>query len=346
MERRRLNKEGKDGGGLYFDDPAKHVECIPTGCELLNRVLGGGWAIGKVSNIVGDKSTGKTLLAIEAMANFYAAYPGTKSQPAGLMRYKDAEAAFDKGYAATLGLPADRVEFGDDSPCNTVEDLFNDVDAFLKRLKKNQRGLYILDSLDALSNATELEGVFGENGYGMQKPKAMSEMFRRLIRLMEEKHCHVAIISQVRDAIGAVYGRKTTRSGGRALDFYASQVVFLAPTGKIYKTISGVKRPVGVNIIAKCDKNKVGMPYRECEFPIMFGFGIDDTVAGVNWLIEIKRTDALGDGWGKDDAEVYIRGLSKLSSEEYHAERQNVARIVRKLWIEVETGFAPKQSKY
>src|SRR4051812_12321005 len=100
------------------------VVCFPTGCCLLDRVLGGGWPEGRIVNIVGDSSTGKTLQAIEAAANFAFKYPS------GLIRYREAEEAFDRPYAKSLGMPLKRVDFGEGFDVDTVEDFYNDVVAF------------------------------------------------------------------------------------------------------------------------------------------------------------------------------------------------------------------------
>ena len=92
------------------------------------------------------------------------------------------------------------------------------------------------------------------------------------------------IVSQIRDKIGVKFGRKITRAGGRALDFYASHIVYLSQLSKIDKTISGIKRTIGIQVKAMPDKNKVSAAYRDVEFPIIFGYGIDDRQACLDWL--------------------------------------------------------------
>ena len=106
MKRVKLNGSVKKQGGDYFPSLTAGVEYIPTGCSLLDCVLGGGWARRRISNIVGDKSVGKSLLAIEACANF------AQLEPKGKIFYREAEAAFDEPYAEGLGLPLKRVDFG------------------------------------------------------------------------------------------------------------------------------------------------------------------------------------------------------------------------------------------
>jgi len=150
MAKRVRIREAGAAGGSYFAAPKSGLQFVETGCKPLDLVLGGGWAVGRIANIVGDKSTGKTLLCIEACANFIRKFPK------GKIRYWEAEAAFDKPYAAALGMPINRIDFGDEKkPIHTVEDFFE----MLEVVCDNARGheLVILDSLDALSDRSEVE---------------------------------------------------------------------------------------------------------------------------------------------------------------------------------------------
>jgi recombination protein RecA len=303
----------EQGGGLYFAGPKENIQFIRTGCTLLDCVLGGGWALGRTSNVVGDKSTGKTLLAMEAIANIFQQYPDAR------VRYNEAESAFDADYARALGIPFDRVEFKED--CKTVEELYDDVDNWIKNeLKKRQPALYILDSVDALSDAGEMERDFGEATYGGGKAKQFSQFFRRKIQELKETNCHLMFISQTRDNIGAMFGEKHTRSGGKALDFYASQILWLAHLGILKRTVQKVERPVGVKIKARCKKNKVGLPFRDCEFEITFGYGIEDAKASHAWLKE----------------------LADVTKHDGDALRE----YVLKKWSGIETSFLPTRRKY
>lgn len=305
-------------GGTYFGKPKTDIQFILSGCKPLDLALGGGWARKRVANIVGDKSSGKTLLCIEAAANFAIA------EPKGKIRYRESESAFLPSYAEALGMPIDRVDFGSD-PIDTVEDLFDDMTAVVAAAIKHRKPeLYIVDSLDALSDRAEMKRGIDEGSYGANKAKQMSQLFRRMIQKLEKADVTVMIVSQVRDKIGVTYGRKTTRSGGKALDFYASQVVYLAQTDKIYKTIDKIKRPVGVSILANIDKNKIALPFRQAEFDLLFGYGVDDRKACKDWLA--KHGSALKNG-------------EKIKSTELRA-------MVERRWFEVERSFLPKRSKY
>lgn len=326
-----------DDGGAYFTSPSSSLDFIHSGAAVLDCVIGGGWPLGRICNIVGDKSTGKTLLAIEALTNFSNTYPKARA------RYVETEAAFIPEYAHALGLPTDRVDFPEG--VDTVEELFDDiVDAIVK--SKGKPFLYVLDSLDALTDEAEKKRDIREGTYGASKPKQMSQLFRRLTSRVEKSNVCVIIVSQVRDNIGVTFGRKYSRSGGRALDFYASIVLHLAHLGEIKRTIKGVKRTVGVNIRAKCTKNKIGLPFRECEFPILFSYGIEDVVANLDWLKANKKADALGIS-KKEFEKLRKRVMSgKLEDSEYREVQEVLSDALATAWREVETSFLPKRRKY
>ena len=317
------------------DKPHSYVR---SGARVLDCTIGGGYVLGRVVNLVGDKSTGKTLLAIEACANFIRDYPNGKIQ------YAEAEAAFDQQYAEALGMPLASVKFSDS--LNTVEDWYEDLDKFLKGLD-GKPGLYILDSLDALSDEAEQGRGMGDSSYGGSKPKKIGELFRRLVQEIEKSKCLVIIISQIRDKLNVTFGETKTRSGGRALDFYASQVIWLAEVEKLKRTIDKVDRVTGIKVRANVKKNKVGLPFRQCTFPLLFGYGIDDLTAAVEWLIEVHRDERLKEaGLSVAGYKVRLNNLRDKGGEEVRDLRSILGRIVEEEWARIETSFLPKSSKY
>lgn len=338
-ERIRVRREKREGGGNYFAQPHDDIKYIPSGSKVFDLALGGGWARSRIANVVGDKSTGKTLLCIEAAANFITAVPK------GKVRYREAEAAFDKPYAAALGMPVERVDFGDDS-METVEQLWADLEAIVKGARGPE--LVIVDSLDALSDDAELARDMTEGTYGAAKAKMLSQLFRRLVRRMEAKDVTLIIVSQIRDKIGISFGNKTSRSGGKALDFYASQVPYLAHLGRISRTLRGSKHVTGVEIRAKLDKNKVGLPFREAQFPILFGWGVDDIASCLMYLKSIKGLKAAGYAANMSDADIKATSLDLIASpiKEFEDEREHLHKHVQKLWFEIETELMPTRTKY
>lgn len=310
------------------------VTFFSSGCTLLDLALGGGWAEHRVSNIVGDKSVGKSLLATEAAVNFAIKYPK------GIIRYKECEAAFDPRYAENLGVPMDRIDFG--RSIDTVEDLFEEL---TEAVKQKIPQLVIVDSLDALTDRAETERDIDEGTYGTNKARKMSEMFRRLARKMDQSNLTLMIISQVRSKIGLSFGRQTTRTGGKALDFYASQIVYLSHMETVSRTVGSVKRPIAIEVAAKIDKNKVGLPLREARFRLDFGYGIDDLVTCMMWLKEVGRLSEVGTT--DKDYTKFVRSIANSETDqEFRARLLPIQKATRLAWDEIESGFLPRRRKY
>jgi recombination protein RecA len=323
---------GSDKDGLRF---------VSTGCMVVDEALGGGAVLGRVLNIVGDKSAGKTLLAMELCANFLRDYSD------GWCRYAEAEAAFDKPYAGALGIPIDKILFNaDDKPLETVEELYDDLVLHLDKFK-GKPGLYIIDSLDALSDEAEMGRDFNEGSYGGAKPKAIGKLFRMLVGRMEEQGVLFVVVSQIRDKLNVTFGETKTRSGGRALDFYASQIMWLAELSKEKKTVDGIDRIVGVNVEAYVKKNKVGLPFRRARYPVLFGYGVDDLTAGVTWLVDNKREHLLGElGLSKTGYKVKMANLRNKGGVEVASMRQALTTLIHREWAAIETTFLPQSKKY
>ena len=331
MKKPRIIVEADTQPNIYFLD--RKVQFISSGCTVLDCVLGGGWALGRVCNIVGDRSTAKTALATEAVINFLRQFPD------GAAFYRETEAAFDKSYASSMGLPLNRVDFGDENePLMTIEAFARDLDAFIdKQTKSKTPGIYVLDSLDALSDEGEMSREVGEGTYGMAKAKNLSILFRKMARKLERTNILLLVVSQVRENIGVSFGEKYKRSGGKALDFYASQVLWLAHIETLKRTINKVSRPFGVIIKAKTKKNKVAMPFRECEFPFIFNYGVEDLEASLGWLRSVGKLELAG---------IDADSVPKMTDDQYREAQGKAAETVKTVWAEIEQKFAPQRSKY
>lgn len=313
---------------------------IPSGAVLLDLVLGEGYPLGRIVNLVGDRSSGKTLLAIEAIANFVLHLGEAKHA-----RYIDAESAFDATYAAVVGMPKG-IQVKPDG-MQTVEEFFDDLSAFLAAMPDDTPCMYVLDSLDALSDTGEMARDMDQGSYGAEKAKKLSQLFRRLVTPINQKNCLLVIVSQIRDRIGITFGETKTRSGGKALDFYASQIIWLSEKVKIKRTALGVERAIGVEIRARTKKNKAGAPFRECDLTILFNYGLDDEVSMLNWIKTCKAESALPAG-------VTLDGLRKeLDAARRGKDRAAVRVIARTLqtavqhqWQLIEKRLEPPMRKY
>jgi protein RecA len=343
MVRVRLEEpkdEIEERDNSYFTRERPVSGFVRTGSTLLDCVLGGGWALGRMANLVGDKSTSKTALGTEALINFVRQYPE------GVARYRETEGAWDAAYAEAMGLPVDEIDFGDeDKPIVTVEDFARDLEGVLdKHIKDKVPGLYVLDSFDALSDEAEQSTDIGKGTYGMGKAKASSVMFRKLTRKLEQSNVSLLIISQIRENIGVSFGEKYRRAGGKALDFYAAQIIWLAHLGRLKKTIKGVEKAYGIEVKAANKKNKVGMPFRDCEFDFIFGYGVDDVNSCIDYLKKYKRLDVIDVVESK--VKMYRQELDDLGPKAFKKECERVAKATEGAWREIETGFLPKRKKY
>jgi recombination protein RecA len=295
---------------LHVPPAPPSVRFCRSGGTTLDLALGGGWAEGRISNIIGDRSTGKTLLAMEAATNFAHAHPK------GSLHYRESEHAFDEHYARSLGMPLDRVDLKHDKAIKPV--------------------FYAVDSLDALGDIKERERGFRAATYGTDKAAALSELFRRRVGDLAANDVTLMIISQIRSNISG-YGKGWVRAGGRALDFYASQIVFLKQTGLVSREVQKVKRVTGVVVNARMEKNKVGMPFREADFEIVFGYGIDDNKAMVAYL----------DKQGGDLHDMKPAALLQAMRQPENGElREQVRGWVAERWNAIETSFLPTSRKY
>ena len=338
--RKRVKSEEDTRHDIYFLSNDKDMEFLSTGCEILDCVLGGGLVLGRITNIIGDKSTAKTALATEILANLLLQYSNAEAA------YRESESAFDEEYVKALGIPVDQIDFGDpDNPMTTVEEWHDDILSFIDEVG-DAPAAYVLDSLDALAEEGELSRKITDSSFGGDRPKKIGLILKKITGKLKKQKSRVAvvIVSQVRDNIGVKYGDKQRRAGGKALDFYASQFLWLAHKGIVTKTRNNIKMPVGITILAKCKKNKIGFPFRQCEFDYRFGFGIDDVKANLDWLKSVKKLKRVD----LTDKKItpFLDEMEGFSVDDYQDERTFIAEQTRIAWREVQETFMPKRSKY
>jgi RecA/RadA recombinase len=265
-----------------------------TGCKLIDLVVGGakgvyGFPAGKFINIVGDKSAGKTFLSNEIIANAYHTM-GDKFK----WIYDDCESGYSFNSMEMYGF---EIINENSLHSTTVEEAFCNITDFANNLKDDEFGIYVLDSLDGLTSKEQDERAderlkafhsnkeFDKGTYGMNKQKYLSqEFFPQLCSKIQDKNILVIIISQIRDNIDMFSFEKYTRSGGKALDFYAHTVLWLASLKKIIKK----EKPVGVVVKAKTTKSKTPRPFRECFFSFLYDYGLDNIGSNIDYLYDLR----------------------------------------------------------
>lgn len=250
----------------YFNDKGiimkmgeqTHVDVgvIPTGSLLLDSALGvGGYPKGRIIEIYGPESSGKTTLALEAIAQV--------QKLGGRAAYIDAEHAIDPDYAKTLGVDIDDLIL---SQPDYGEQAMEIVDMLAK---SNAIDLIIVDSVAALVPKAELEGTFEDSSVGLQA-RLMSKSLRKIAGVLSKSSCTVIFINQLREKVGVMYGNPETTTGGRALKFYSTIRIEIRRA----ETIKQGDKALGNIVNVKVVKNKVAAPYRSCKINLIFGKGI------------------------------------------------------------------------
>ena len=270
-----------------------------TGCIVLDKLIGGkkdqfGVPAGRFINIVGDKSAGKTFLSNEFIA--WAHYEFGKKFK---WCYDDCESGYSFDTEALYGFEIMPEEKEERIHSENVEDAFCNISNFANSLKKDEFGIYVLDSLDGLTSqeqddrAEERKKLFKEGKklekgtYAMGKQKFLSqEFFPQLCDEIEEKNVLVIIISQIRENVDPMSFEKYSRAGGKAMDFYAHTVLWLATAKKILKK----ETSVGVVVKAKTTKSKTPRPYRERFFTFLYDYGLDNIGTNIDYLFDLRTS--------------------------------------------------------
>lgn len=306
MPRQKLDSEEKVVGDVVsgIKEMSKtvgkpRVEFLDSGATALNMALsgkgrGGGWARGRVVNIIGDGSSGKTLLAIELAFNAFKnmdwnpkTFPRTKKL---YIVYNNVEGVMDFPLEKMYG--EDFVKSVEWIQIPTIEGFGRDYTRRVSRLKDGEALIYIVDSLDALVSEISAENFLeaaekdeAEKGsYGMEKQKYGGKFFGQLCSVGQNKDATLVVISQVRENINVMFGKKYRRAGGKSLDFYTHQCLWLAVKSHLKKTVQGETRDYGVIVKAKLERSKVGLPFREVEFVVLFNYGLDRYMTDIHYV--------------------------------------------------------------
>ena len=285
---------------------AVDVDVIPSGSMLLDEALGvGGYPKGRIIEIFGPESSGKTTLALHAIAEC--------QKLGGRAAFVDAEHAIDPIYAKNLGVDIDELIL---SQPDSGEQALEIVEMLAN---SGAISLIIVDSVAALVPQAELDGEMGDSAVGLQA-RLMSKAMRKLAGILNKKECAIIFINQLREKVGVMYGNPETTSGGRALKFYASIRIDIRRTEAL-KTGSDI---YGNTVRVKIVKNKVSPPFKSCDFDIIYGQGICREGEVLDRAVElgiIKRSGSWFEyktekiAQGRESAKEFIRSTDGVMDE-------------------------------
>ena len=268
------------------DEHVENVEVIPTGSIALNAALGvGGYPKGRIIEIYGPESSGKTTLALHAIAE--------AQKNGGVAAFIDAEHAFDRFYAAKLGVDVNNLLI---SQPDNGEQALEIADQLIR---SSAIDIIVVDSVAALTPKAEIEGDMGDNKVGLQA-RLMSQALRKLTSTISKTNTTCIFINQLREKIGIVFGNPETTTGGNALKFYASVRLDIRKV----TTIKDGDTPIGNLVRVKVVKNKVAPPFRKAEFEITFGEGISHVGEIVDLGVELNLIKKSGSWYSYGDARL------------------------------------------
>ena len=309
-----IEKRFGKGSIMKFGDAADalSVESIPTGALALDAALGiGGVPRGRIIEIYGPESSGKTTLSLEILAEAQAM--------GGVVAFIDAEHALDPGYAARLGVDIDEVLI---SQPDTGEDALEICDMLVR---SGAIDVIVIDSVAALVPRAEIEGEIGDSSVGLLA-RLMSQALRKLAGSLSKSKTTCIFINQLREKIGVMFGNPETTTGGRALKFFASVRLEIRRVESIKKGTDVIGNRVRVKVV----KNKVAAPFRQAEFDILYGEGISKEGCVLDMAVDENIVNKSGSwytygqeriGQGREAAKDFLKQNPELCSEIDHKVR-------------------------
>ena len=303
----RLDKSyGKGSVMRLGDEPIEKIDIIKTGSITLDRALGvGGFPKGRVVEIYGPESSGKTTLALHAIAE--------AQKKGGIAAFIDAEHAFDQFYAKNLGVDVDNLLISQPDNGEQALEIADNL------IRSGAIDILVIDSVAALTPKAEIEGEMGDNQMGLQA-RLMSKALRKLTGSISKANTCCIFINQLREKIGVMFGNPETTSGGNALKFYSSVRVDIRRS----TAIKNADKIIGNRTRVKVVKNKVAPPFQQAEFDIMYGEGISKTGEIIDLGVEMNIINKSGSwysygetklGQGRDAVKEILLDNPELSEE-------------------------------
>ena len=303
----RLDKSyGKGAVMRLGDDPSESLEVIKSGSITLNRALGvGGFPKGRVVEIYGPESSGKTTLAIHAIAE--------AQKKGGIADIIDAEHAFDQFYAQNLGVDIENLLISQPDNGEQALEIADNL------IRSGAIDIIVIDSVAALTPKAEIEGEMGDSQMGLQA-RLMSKALRKLTGTISKANTCCIFINQLREKIGVMFGNPETTTGGNALKFYSSVRIDIRRSS----AIKNADKVIGNRTRVKIVKNKVAPPFQQAEFDIMYGEGISkvgeiiDLGVDLNIISKSGSWYAYGDtklGQGRDAVKEILKDNPELFEE-------------------------------
>ena len=294
-----------------------NVECIPTGSIALDAALGiGGLPRGRIVEIYGPEASGKTTLALHALAE--------AQKRGGEAAFIDVEHALDPVYAAALGVDVDSLLV---SQPDTGEQALEIAEALIR---SGAIDMVVVDSVAALVPRAEIEGEMGDSHVGLQA-RLMSQAMRKLAGAVSKSNCIAIFINQLRLKVGVVYGNPEVTAGGNALKYYASVRLDVRRT----ETLKVSGESIGSHTRVRVVKNKVAPPFKEAEFDVIYGQGISHEGELLDLAVKMEIVQKSGSwfsyqeeriGQGRDNAKEYIRNHPEMLAELETKVREELAR--------------------
>ena len=289
------------------DQQIEHVEVVPSGSIGLDYALGvGGYPRGRIIEIYGPESSGKTTLAIHAIAE--------AQKAGGTAAFIDAEHAFDRFYAQDLGVDIDNLLI---SQPDNGEQALEIADQLIR---SSAIDIIVIDSVAALTPKAEIEGDMGDSHVGLQA-RLMSQALRKLTGQIKNANCLVIFINQIRMKIGVMFGNPETTTGGNALKFYASVRLDIRRVGSIKEGDEVIGNETRVKVV----KNKVAPPFRQVDFQILYGEGISKESELIDLGVKHKLISKAGAWYAYENEKI---GQGKTNAMKWLKENPEQAKLI------------------